>query len=82
MDFGKGPWSLDDADRIICGYRRIGGTVARQGDATVCTAYGEPCMVITVHGGGRCTVRRYPSVPKRYADAVARAEEDAYEPCY
>lgn len=41
-----------------------------------------PCIVIYKRADGKCTIKKYAKVPKRYAQAVARAENDNYEQCY
>lgn len=74
--------AIDRADEIMCHYRRVGGTVTRLVGKYVCTGYNMPCIVIYTHADGKCTIKKYNKVPKCYAQAVARAENDTYEPYY
>lgn len=74
--------AIDRADEIMCHYRRVGGTVARLVGKYICTGYNMPCIVIYQRADGKCTVKKYAKVPKCYAQAVAQAENDTYEPYY
>lgn len=73
---------IERADKIICRYRRVGGTVTQLDGKYVCTGYNMPCIVIYKRADGRCTIKKYAKVPKCYAQAVARAENDTYKPYY
>lgn len=74
--------TIDRADEIMCHYRRVGGTIAQLDGKYICTGYNMPCIVIYEHADGKCTIKKYAKVPKCYAKAVARAENDTYEPYY
>lgn len=74
--------AIDRADEIMCHYRRVGGTVTQLDGKYICTGYNMPCIVIYKRADGKCTIKKYAKVPKCYAQAVARAENDTYEPYY
>lgn len=74
--------TIDRADKIMCHYRRVGGTVTQLDGKYVCTGYNMPCIVIYKHADGKCNIKKYAKVPKCYAQAVAHAENDTYEPYY
>ena len=74
--------TIDRADEIMCHYRRVGGNVTRLVGKYVCTGYNMPCIVIHRHADGKCIIKKYAKVPKCYAQAVAHAENDTYEPYY
>ena len=74
--------AIDRADEIMCHYRRVGGNVTRLVGKYICTGYNMPCTVIYQHADGKCTIKKYAKVPKCYAQAVAHAENDTYEPYY
>lgn len=74
--------AIERADKIICRYRRVGGTVTQLDGRYICTGHNMPCIVIYKRADGKCTIKKYAKVPKRYAQAVARAENDNYEQCY
>ena len=74
--------TIDRADEIMCHYRRVGGTITRLDGKYICVAHNQPCVVIYMRANGKCTIKKYAKVPKCYAQDVARAENDTYEPYY
>lgn len=72
----------DYVDKILCKYRHLGGYVTRDSGKYICAGYNMPCIVCYQVASGKYIIRKYDKVPKCYAQAVAQAENDTYEPYY